>query len=77
MIQANWNINDLQLTIHMPIKLTGTLEGDLIIKITFESQTGLNSEWTYFSLVVHCSVQMILIYRVSEKICYTAGNSTL
>ena len=26
--------NDLQLTIHVPIKLTSTLEGDLIIKIT-------------------------------------------
>ena len=27
----NWNINDLQWTIHMPIKLTSTLEGDLIL----------------------------------------------
>ena len=49
-------MNDLQLTIHTPIKLTGTLEGDVIIKITKarfqtslkgvskESQTRLNSE---------------------------------
>ena len=34
MAQANWNINDLQLTIYAPIKLTSTLEGDFIIKIT-------------------------------------------
>ena len=27
-------LNDLQLTIHVPIKLTSTLESDLIIKIT-------------------------------------------
>ena len=32
-VQANYNINDLQLTIYTPIKLTDTLEGDLIIKI--------------------------------------------
>ena len=41
------NIDELQLTIHMPIKLTST--SDLMIKITkvrfqYESQTGLNSE---------------------------------
>ena len=34
MVQASWNTNDLQLTIHAPIKVTSTLEGDLIIKIT-------------------------------------------
>ena len=34
MVQANWNINDLQISIHMPIKLTNTLEGDIVIKIT-------------------------------------------
>ena len=33
MVQANWNTNDLQLTILAQIKLTSTLEGDLIIKI--------------------------------------------
>ena len=47
MVQANRNISDLQLTIHTPIKLTSTPEGDLIIKITkvrfqYKSQTGLN-----------------------------------
>ena len=31
--KANWNINDLQWTIHMPIKLTSTLEGELIVEI--------------------------------------------
>ena len=30
--KASWNISDLQWTIHMPIKLTGTLEGDLIVE---------------------------------------------
>ena len=34
MVQGNWNTNYLQLTIYAPIKLTGTLEGDFIIKIT-------------------------------------------
>ena len=53
LVQASWNINNFQLTIHMLTKLTTTLEGDLIFKITkvrfqLESQTGLNSEWTYF-----------------------------
>ena len=33
MNNANWNISDLQWTIHMPIKLTSTLEGDLIVEI--------------------------------------------
>ena len=32
--ERNWNVSDLQLIIHMPIKLTSTLEGDLIVKIT-------------------------------------------
>ena len=34
MVQANWNINDLQIFILMPIKPTSTLEGDIVIKIT-------------------------------------------
>ena len=34
MVQANLNINDLQVSIHVPIKLTSTLEGDIEIKIT-------------------------------------------
>ena len=31
MLQANWNINDLQISIHMPIKLTNTLEDDIVV----------------------------------------------
>ena len=33
MNKASWNISDIQWTIHMPIKLTGTLEGVLIVEI--------------------------------------------
>ena len=33
-VQANWNVNDLQLIIRTQIKLTSTLESDLMIKIT-------------------------------------------
>ena len=33
-VQGNYNMTDLQLTIHTPIKLTSSLEDDLIIKIT-------------------------------------------
>ena len=33
-VQAYYNVHDLQLIIHTPIKLTSTWESDLIIKIT-------------------------------------------
>ena len=49
-VQPNWNTNDLQLTIHTRIKLTSTLEGDLIINITKvgfqqESQTSVPNKF--------------------------------
>ena len=42
--KGNWNINDLQRTIHMSIKLTSTLEGDLIIEI-IKIKPGLYISW--------------------------------
>ena len=47
--QLNYQSHPNKLAVQTPIKLTDTLESDLIIKITkvrfqWESQTGLNSE---------------------------------